>query len=160
MHTNFFISPKWFNSLDTNSNPHTFNANIINITLDSIYLVFKVLCFPSLMALLIILKEIWRNRDSFLISGQSCKYLNGLYLLIWINFSRPIGMALVCNLAMFVFASRILNQLENKKKFLTKTTTARSVSHEPSARKFSRQLSTIQKSVSTKVKSQKANTDL
>ena len=145
MHTNFFISPKWFNSLDTNSNPHTFNANIINITLDSIYLVFKVLCFPSLMALLIILK--------------SCKYLNGLYLLIWINFSRPIGMALVCNLAMFVFASRILNQLENKKKFLTEST-ARSVSHEPSARKFSRQLSTIQKSVSTKVKSQKANTDL
>ena len=68
-------------------------------------------------------------------------------------------MALVCNLAMFVFASRILNQLENKKKFLTQTTTARSVSHEPSARKFSGQLSTIKKSVSTKVKDQKANAE-
>ena len=71
-------------------------------------------------------------------------------------FFRPIGMALVCNLAMFVFASRILNQLENKKKFLTQTT---SVSHEPSARKFSGQLSTIKKSVSTKVKDQKANAE-
>jgi hypothetical protein len=74
-------------------------------------------------------------------------------------FYLPIGIALVCNLAMFVFASRILNQLENKRNLLLKTTKTRSISHEPSARKFSRQLSTIQKSVSTKVKSQKANTE-
>ena len=72
---------------------------------------------------------------------------------------RPIGIALVCNLAMFVFASRILNQLENKRNLLLKTKAARAVSHEPSARKFSRQLPTIQKSVSNKVKSQKANTE-
>ena len=61
---------------------------------------------------------------------------------------------------MFVYASRILQKLQQKKKYLTQTSqtsNASLISREPMSRQFSRQISNVQKAVSTKVKSQKEN---
>ena len=74
--------------------------------------------------------------------------------------SRPIGITLLSNLAMFVYASRVLQKLQQKKKYLTQTSqtsNASLISRQPMSRQFSRQISDISKSVSKKVKSQKEN---
>ena len=97
--------------------------------------------------------------------NNSCSCLNWSLILkqkitIFFPLSRPIGITLVSNLAMFVYASRILQKLQQKKKYLTQTSqtsNASLISREPMSRQFSRQISNVQKAVSTKVKSQKEN---
>jgi hypothetical protein len=92
---------------------------------------------------------------SYLITTVSKHKITSIFPL-----SRPIGTTLLSNLAMFVYASRVLQKLQQKKKYLTQTSqtsNASLISREPMARQFSRQISNVSKSVSTKVKSQKAN---
>ena len=56
---------------------------------------------------------------------------------------------------MFVYASRVLAKLQQKKKYLSQQSTTSTISHEPMARQFSRQLSTVTIGTIKKVKNQK-----
>ena len=65
--------------------------------------------------------------------------------------NRPIGVTLVSNLVMFIYASRFFNKLQKKKKYLSQVSSQKSPA--PNARKFSTQISTKVKGLTN----QKAN---
>ena len=64
---------------------------------------------------------------------------------------RPIGITLVSNLVMFIYASRFFNKLQKKKKYLSQVSSQKSPA--PNARKLSTQMSVKVKGLI----SQKAN---
>merc|ERR1719266_3177074 len=73
-----------------------------------------------------IVNENWRpgiGEESCWLS--SCSYGQLIY------FYLPIGITLVSNLVMFIYASRIMQRLQKNKKYLRQSTTESSVSHRP-----------------------------